>query len=85
MSRTTFEAAYRNWGELLRIENEEVFEALDAAEREVLDHRPETTEDVAKIIRVLKHNVEAGGRDDKRDVRALEHIETWLGRAAVVS
>lgn len=78
MSRATFEAAYKHWGELIDIEDEAVSAALDAAECEVLDHHPNNTSDAAKIVRVLKYNLEAGGRHDRRDVEALDRLEAWL-------
>lgn len=78
MANTPLEASYSRWIRLLSRTNDEAFDAREAAERVILDHRPACAADAVKIVHVLKKNLEAGPREDGRDVRALNRLQNWL-------
>lgn len=85
MSTKTLAAAFRSWSALSTMESDEATDALELAERSILDHHPTDAEDAAIIIRVLRANAGAGPRSDGRDIGALGRIEHWLSPAGVIA
>lgn len=53
--------------------------SMERLERLILDHSPTSAAEAASMLDVIIPDVEAGGRSDGRDVRALCSIRTYLG------
>lgn len=58
------------------------YDVLDRLERLILTHRPRSIPEIIAMLGVVIPNVEAGGRGDGADVKALENIMSYLGTLA---
>ncbi|MCV0416523.1 MAG: hypothetical protein K5831_16790 [Brevundimonas sp.] len=54
------------------------FDVVDRLERLILDHEPRSAAEAAAMLEMVGENLEAGGRSDGRDVRALKRVIAFL-------
>lgn len=53
--------------------------SIERLEKLILDHAPTSASEAVSMLDLIIPEVEAGGRSDGRDVRALVSIRTYLG------
>lgn len=66
-----------------RLSEETPLDAIEILERIILDHEPQNINEIPGMLEVLIPDVEAGGRSDGRDVRALWRIHGYLSSEEV--
>lgn len=76
MTKRFHEAVIR-WDELHKSEKDEDYNALEAAERIILKHRPRDEAEAEAMTRVLAFNLQTGERFDGLDRSALETLAAW--------
>jgi hypothetical protein len=72
-----FESTFSVWVSNYESETEPddvAFEAMEALERSLLRHVPTTLEEVMSVLRILKINIQLGGRSDGLDEIALANV-----------
>lgn len=69
-----FDEAVTRWTELHQSEDANDFEALEAAEKIILKHRPRNPVQAEAISKVLDFNLQTGERFDGLDHTAIENL-----------
>ncbi len=59
-------------------QDDAAYRTYERLERIVLDHIPRSAEEAARMLDVIIPDVQAGGRSDGRDVKALRNIRSML-------
>lgn len=54
------------------------YDVVDRLERLILDHEPHSAAEAATMLEMVGENLEAGGRSDGRDLRALKRVIAFL-------
>lgn len=72
-----FDRAVAQWDKLKDSEREADFNAMEAAERIILAHRPTNAFQAQAMTRVLAFNMQTGERSDGLDRVSLEALTAW--------